>query len=176
MIARIPEAVTMKQKSFRFCMLASAVALLSIAIFYFTTYLFRVSVALDNNDLEPFIERSVRALWLCFASQALLIGLLYLLVAFRPHTVSREVIVLLGLGQLVEMVLLLVFADSRTVASLLAIASLFVLCGSLLWPKYLPADVAAPAPAPARLPDNAAAPAGLLETQPDARRTPARND
>lgn len=165
----------MKQKSFRFCMLVGAVALLSIAIFYFTTYLFRVSVALDNNDLEPFIERSVRALWLCFASQALLIGLLYLLVAFRPHTVSREVIVLLGLGQLVEMVLLLVFADSRTVASLLAIASLFVLCGAVLWPKKLAAAAPAAAPAPVQLPDSAAVPSALLEMSPDARRTPARD-
>jgi hypothetical protein len=119
-------------------MLVGAVALLSVAIFYFTTYMFRVSVALDNNDLEPFIENSVRALWLCFACQALLIGLLYLLVAFRPHTVSREVILLLGLGQLVEVVLLLMFADSKLVASLLAIASVFVLCGALLWPKKLP--------------------------------------
>lgn len=170
----------MKQKSFRFCMLVGAVALLSIAIFYFTTYLFRVSVALDNNDLEPFIERSVRALWLCFASQALLIGLLYLLVASRPHTVSREVIVLLGLGQLVEMVLLLVFADSRTVASLLAIASFFVLCGSLLWPKKLTAaevDAAASAETdPAQLPNGTATPAGLIGMHPDGRRTPARND
>jgi hypothetical protein len=129
---------TMKQKSFRFCMLVGAVALLSVAIFYFSTYLLRVSVALDNNDLEPFIENSVRALWLCFACQALLIGMLYLLVSFRPHTVSREVILLLGLGQLVEVVLLLSFADSKLVASLLAIASVFVLCGALIWPRKLP--------------------------------------
>jgi hypothetical protein len=135
---------TMKQKSFRFCMLVGAIALLSVAIFYFTTYMFRVSVALDNNDLEPFIENSVRALWLCFACQALLIGLLYLLVSFRPHTVSREVILLLGLGQLVEVVLLLTFADNKLVASLLAIASVFVLVGAVLWPKKLPKPVDSP--------------------------------
>jgi hypothetical protein len=134
----------MKQKSFRFCMLVGAVALLSIAIFYFATYMFRVSVALDNNDLEPFIEHSVRGIWLCFGAQALLIGLLYLVVAFKPHAVSREVILLLGLGQLVEVVLLLVVADSKPVASLLAIASVFVLCGALLWPKKLPEPVESP--------------------------------
>lgn len=134
----------MKQKGFRFCMLVGAVALLSIAIFYFTTYMFRVSVALDNNDLEPFIENSVRGLWLCFGAQALLIGLLYLLVAFKPHTVSREVILLLGLGQLVEVVLLLMVADSKLVASLLAVASVFVLCGALMWPKKLPKPAESP--------------------------------
>jgi hypothetical protein len=72
------------------------------------------------------------------------------------------------------MVLLLVFADSRTEASLLAIASLFVLCGAMLWPKKLSA--AAPYPDPARLPEGAATPAGLVDLQPDARRTAARND
>jgi len=127
----------MRQKSFRFCMLVGAIALLSVAIFYFTTY-FTVSIALNNNHLEPFIDSSVRALWLSFACQALLIGLLYLLVAFKPHTVSREVIVLLGLGQLVEVVLLLVMAGSKVTASLLAIATVFLLCGAVLWPKKLP--------------------------------------
>ena len=127
----------MKQKSFRFCMLVGAVALLSVAIYYLTTYLFTVRVALNNNDLEPFVDHSVRALWLSFACQALLIGLLYLLVAFRPHTVSREVIVLLGLGQLVEVTLLLMLAGSKIAASLLAIASVFLLIGAVLWPKKL---------------------------------------
>jgi hypothetical protein len=128
----------MRQKSFRFCMLVGAIALLSVAIFYLTTYMFTVRIALNNNDLEPFVDNSVRALWLSFACQALLIGLLYLLVAFKPHTVSREVIVLLGLGQLVEVVLLLVLAGSKVAASLLAIATVFLLCGAMLWPKKLP--------------------------------------
>jgi hypothetical protein len=137
----------MRQKSFRFCMLVGAVALLSVAVFYFTTYMFTVRVALNNNDLEPFVDHSVRALWLSFACQALLIGLLYLLVAFKPHTVSREVIVLLGLGQLVEVVLLLMLAGSKVAASLLAVATVFLLCGAVLWPKRLAKAPAGNAPA-----------------------------
>lgn len=138
----------MKAKSFRFCMLVGAVALIGVAFFYFTSYAFKVRIALDNNKLEPFIDHSIRALWLSFACQGLLIGLLYLLVAYRPHTVSREVIVLLGLGQLVEVVLLLVLAGSKTLASLLAVASIFVLAGALLWPRKL-----APAPGVPDLPN-----------------------
>ena len=88
------------------------------------------------------LDHSIRAQWLAFASQALLISLLYLLVAFKPHSVTREVIVLLGLLQMVECILLFAFSGSTVAAGLLIIASLFVLAGAALWPKKLPAETA----------------------------------
>jgi hypothetical protein len=96
----------------------------------FMGYFFNLSVALDNNSLEPMLDHSIRAQWLAFASQALLISLLYLLVAFKPHSVTREVIVLLGLLQMVECILLFAFSGSTVAAGLLIIASLFVLAGA----------------------------------------------
>ena len=128
----------MKATGFRYCMLIGALALLGIAIFYFSSYVVVLKIALANSGVQPFVQESVRALWLSFAFQGLLIGLLYALVAYQPHTVTREVIVILGLMQLVESILMFVFAGSRTVAFLLILAALFVLLGSLLWPKKLP--------------------------------------
>jgi hypothetical protein len=135
----------MKRKSYRICMLVGAAALLGVACFYFGSYVVKLKVALDNNNLEPFLVSAIKALWLCFASQALLIGLLYLLVAYKPHSVTREVIVMLGLIQLVEAILLFALAGSKVLSLLLVVAALFVLIGAALWPSKPEPEDAEPA-------------------------------
>lgn len=127
----------MRSTGFRWCMLIGAAALGGVAVYYFSSYVV-VAIALGNSGLQETMQHSIRALWLSFAFQGLLIALLYALVAFRPRSVSREVIVLFGLLQLVESVLLFAFAGNRIVALLLVGAAAFVLVGSLLWPKALP--------------------------------------
>lgn len=124
----------MKEKSFRYCMLIGAAALGAVAIYYFVSYV-ELTIALGNNGLKLSLKESIEALWLTFACHALLIALLYLLVAYKPRAVSREVIVLLGLIQLVEAVLLFAMAGSVISSLLLALAAVFVLIGALLWPK-----------------------------------------
>ncbi len=127
----------MRLKSFRYCMIVGALALGSLALYFFARYV-ELSIALANNGLQPALTQAIRAVWLAFAFQAMLIGVLYALVAWKPHAVSREVIVILGLLQLVEAVLHFSFAGSTLVAGLLVAAALFVLMGSALWPKRLP--------------------------------------
>jgi len=112
-------------------------ALAGLALFYLFRYV-ELSIALANNGLQPVLAQSIRALWLAFACQALLIGLLYAIVAWKPHAVSREVIIIFGLLQLVEGVLLFSFAGSGVAAGLLIVAAACVLLGSVLWPKRLP--------------------------------------
>jgi hypothetical protein len=128
----------MKLTSFRYCMLIGALALAGLAIFYFVHFV-ELSIALDNNGLKPDLKDFVRALVLAFACQALLIGALYSLVAWKPHAVSREVIVILGMLQMVEAVLLFSFSGSGIAAALLTGAAFFVLIGSALWPKRISA-------------------------------------
>jgi hypothetical protein len=127
----------MKLASFRYCMIIGALALIGLALFYFMKYV-ELSIALNNNGLQPGLKDYIRALWLAFACQALLIGSLYALVAWKPHAVSREVIVIFGLLQLVEAGLLFSFAGSGIAAALLLAAAFFVMLGSALWPKRLP--------------------------------------
>lgn len=115
-------------------MLVGAAALGAVAIFYFVGYV-ELVIALNNNGLQPSLQQSIQGLWLAFAFHGLLIALLYLLVAYKPRAVTREVIVLLGLIQLVEAVLLFATAGNRVSSVLLALAALFVLIGALLWPK-----------------------------------------
>jgi hypothetical protein len=131
----------MKITLYRYSMLISAFALLALAIFYFITYAGVVAAVSESHDLSPFHRDSIRGLWLTFASQSLLFALLYFVVASKPRAVSREVIVICGLLQLVAAILIFYFAGSTTAMYLLAIAALFVLIGSALWPTE--EDVAA---------------------------------
>jgi hypothetical protein len=117
-------------------MTIGALALAGLALFYFVSYV-GAAIAVTNSGIQPFYRQTIRALWLAFACQALLIALLYALVAWKPHAVSREVIVLLGLLQMVEAVLQFSLSGSVVAESLLIAASLFVLIGSVLWPKRL---------------------------------------
>ncbi|MEO8307573.1 MAG: hypothetical protein ABI616_05990 [Pseudomonadota bacterium] len=124
----------MRSGTFKFCMLFAGATLLAVAGYFFITYV-GVKIALDNNGLRPFYQQTIRALWLTFGCQSLLISLLYLIVAYRPHSATREVIVIFGLIQLIEGVLMLVFSGSWIAAALLGVAALCVLIGSMAWPS-----------------------------------------
>jgi hypothetical protein len=141
----------MRETSFRYCMLVGAAALGAVAIYYFVSYV-ELTIALRNSGLRLSLRHSIEALWLTFACHGLLIGLLYLLVAYKPHAVSREVIVLLGLIQLVEAVLMFAMAGNRISSILLAVTALFVLAGALLWPKKALPDEVPPEEAPPEMP------------------------
>ncbi len=138
-----PES-TMREKSFRYCMLIGAAALLAVSLYYFIRYGVVLNVALANSTITPALQASIRALWLAFACQALLVGALYALVAFRPQSVSREVIVIFGLLQLVEAVLLFHFAGVLWMATLLVVVSACVMVGAVLWPSALPPEADVP--------------------------------
>ena len=124
----------MKNKLFRYCMLVGAASLIGMTVFYLVTYL-GLSIAVGNSGLKPFYQQMIRALWLSFGLQSVLLGVLYLVVAYRPRAVSREVVVICGLVPLAEAVLVMSFTGSYIAMLLLSIAAIFVLFGSTLWPK-----------------------------------------
>jgi hypothetical protein len=142
----------MKITLYRYSMLIAAFALLALSIFYFITY---AQVVPAVSTISPFYRNSIQGLWLTFASQALLFALLYFLVAARPRSVSREVIVICGLLQLVASIMIFLFSGSMTMVYLLAGAALFVLIGSMLWPseeELAPVQVVTAPPAVASVP------------------------
>lgn len=130
----------MKFTSFRYCMMISASALGAVSVYYFFKFMI-LHIALKNSGVTLDLQAPIRALWLSFACQGMLIAILYGVVAAKPHAVSREVIVLLGLLHLVESVLQFAFSGSKLVAALLIVTAVFVLVGSALWPKRIPGEV-----------------------------------
>jgi hypothetical protein len=126
----------MRLRSFRYCMLIGAAALLSVSLYYLLGYV-GVAIALNNSGIQPFYQQSIRAMWLAFGFQAFLMAVLYAVVAWRPRAVSRAVIVICGLLQLVEAVLQLSLSGSAIAMAMLSIAAIFVLIGSTLWPKAI---------------------------------------
>lgn len=163
----------LRYKSFRLCMLVGAGALVTVAVYYFVHYAIVLDIALDNSGVRDSLQASIRALWLAFTCQALLIGALYALVAFRPKAVSREVIALFGLLQLLEAVLLFSLAGNRWMALLLVGTAACVLVGVVIWPSTWPlAQSAPPRMAPAadtvgsETPDPAAGAPDQLRRQP----------
>lgn len=140
----------MRSASFRYCMLISAFSLGAVSVYFFIKY-WELHIALNNSGVVGDLQHWIRALWLAFASQGLLIALLYGLVASKPHSVSRAVIVLLGLLHLIESILQFGFSGSKIVAGLLIITSVFVLIGALIWPTRVveaPAGTAVSGPPP----------------------------
>jgi hypothetical protein len=141
--------MNMRATLFRYCMLASSVALISIAVYYFVGYL-GVSIAVGNNGLKPYYQQSIRALWLGFCLQSLLLGVLFALSAYRPHAISRPVMVICGLLPMFEAVLLFSFTGNFLGMLLVATAALLVLFAAALWPApppLLPATTPLAAPA-----------------------------
>jgi hypothetical protein len=126
----------MRATSFRYCMMIGAAALAGVALYYAVSYV-GVSSALTQSLMVPFYQSSIRALWLAFCIQSLLLAMCFMAVAYRPQAISREIVVIFGLLQLVESVILFALASSTTVVVLLGIAALFVLLGTVLWPMHL---------------------------------------
>lgn len=125
--------MNMRARLFRYCMLGSAAALIAIAVYYFIGYL-GVAIAVGNNGLQPYYQQSIRALWLGFCLQSLLLGSLFALSALRPRAISKPVMVICGLLPILEAVLLFSFTGSFAGMLLMSLAALLVLTGGALWP------------------------------------------
>ncbi len=132
--------MSVRETSFRWCMVIGAAALLGVAIYYLVTYV-GLNIAVQNAGLTVFYQQTIRAMWIGYTLQASLLGILFLIAAFRPHWISRPVLVICGLLPLAEAVLGMSFTGSYYLMMSLALAALFVLVGAALWPSRLVAQL-----------------------------------
>lgn len=132
--------MSVRETSFRWCMVIGAAALLGVAIYYLVTYV-GLNIAVQNAGLTVFYQQTIRAMWIGYTLQASLLGILFLVAAFRPHWISRPVLVICGLLPLAEAVLGMSFTGSYYLMMSLALAALFVLVGAALWPSRLVAQL-----------------------------------
>ena len=137
--------MSIRNTSFRWCMVIGAVALLGVAGFYAFTYI-GVSSVVRTANFTPFYAQTIRGLWIGYCLQAALLGLLFSVAAFRPHWISQPLLIICGLLPLAQAVLASSFTGSLAPMVLLFLASLFILLGAVLWPKapVTPAPATAP--------------------------------
>lgn len=134
--------MSVRETSFRWCMVIGAGALLGVAVYYLVTYV-GLNIAVQNAGLTVFYQQTIRAMWIGYTLQASLFGMLFLVAAFRPHWISRPVLVICGLLPLAEAVLGMSYTGSYWLMLMLFCAAIFVLVGALLWPTRLVAAAAA---------------------------------
>jgi hypothetical protein len=137
--------MSVRNTSFRTCMLIGAIALLGAAVFYGFGYI-GVSSVIRTANFTPFYAESIRSLWIGYCLQSGLLGVLFIVAAIRPYWISRPLVVICGLMPLAQATLALSSTGNVIAMVLMSIAAIFVLLGSLLWPAQ-PAVIAPAAPA-----------------------------
>lgn len=124
----------MLERVFRCCQLLAAGCLVVAAGFQIVGYV-TASIAVANSGLEPYLQRSFRALWLGSALQSLLLAAIFLLAGLRPRWISRPVVVLCGLLPIASSTLFFAFVGSGWGQALSGLSALAVLGAALIWPK-----------------------------------------
>lgn len=136
--------MSIRNTSFRTCMLLGAAALIGAAIFYGFGYI-GVSSVIRTANFTPFYAESIRSLWIGYCLQAALLGVLLIVAAFRPHWISRPLVVICGLMPLAQAVLAMSSTGSLWGMGSMFSAAIFVLIGAMLWPNRPDAPLAPPA-------------------------------
>lgn len=120
-----------------YLLLTAGVCLLVVAVFHFAGYA-AASLAVANSGLTPFFKQSFRALWLGFSFQSLLVAGIVLLAAFRPRAISKPVVMIGGLLQILDAALFFWYLESTVVPVILALAALCIVIGVAITPDKPP--------------------------------------
>src|SRR5437764_14426966 len=78
-------------------LLAFSAILLAVGAWIHTSAFNRVSAAVAKSDLDAFIGKGLKVLWFQDSTIAIVLAIVFAIVAIRPFAVSKTVIVLLGL-------------------------------------------------------------------------------
>lgn len=129
-------AVRGRERLARWALAAAALALLAVAAVHGAGYL-TVGIAVRNSGLQPWLQKAFGALWLGYTVQALLLAAVLGLAAWRPRSVSREVVAICGLLPVLAGIVLFWNLDglwSQAGIALLLVAATGVLLGAAATP------------------------------------------
>lgn len=138
-------ALGFRSKLARLLLLGGAVILLLVAVLHTFGYV-TTAIAVSNSGLSPELKSAVKALWLGFSLQAAVMGLVILIAAWKPSSVSSAVLLICALLPTLNAALLFKFVGSFYGAVMLAAGAVLVLVGTVLRPG--PAISVEPLPKP----------------------------
>jgi hypothetical protein len=115
-------------------LLASSAILLAVGAWIHTSAFGRVSAAVARSDIDAFVGKGLKVLWLQDSTVAIVLAIVFATVAVWPSTASKTVIVLLGLVPSVTAALVYHFIGSFVGGHVFLTAGVAAILGGLLYP------------------------------------------
>lgn len=116
-------------------LLAFSAIVLAVGAWIHTAAFNKVSAALAKSDLDPFVGKGFKVLWFQDSTIAIVLAIVFALVAIRPFAASRIVIVLLGLVPVITAALAYHFIGNFVGGHIFLAAGAAGILGGLLFPR-----------------------------------------
>jgi hypothetical protein len=113
-------------------LLTFSAVLLAIGAWIHTSAFGKVSAAVAKSNLDAFIGKGLKVLWLQDSTIAIVLALVFAIVAIRPFAASKTVIVLLGLVLVVTAALTYHFIGNFVGGHIFLTAGVAAVFGGLL--------------------------------------------
>jgi hypothetical protein len=113
-------------------LLAFSAILLAIGAWIHTSAFKKVSAGVAKSDLDTFLGKGLKVLWLQDSTIAIVLALVFAIVATRPFVASKTVIVLLGLVPVVTATLVYLFIGNFIAGHIFLTAGVAAILGRLL--------------------------------------------
>lgn len=119
-------------------LLAFSATVLAIGAWIHTAGFDRMSAGVAKSDLNPFLGRGIKVLWLQDSTIAIILAIVFAVVAIRPAAVSKPVIVLLALVPVITAALTYHFIGNFFGGHIFLVAGVAAILGGLLYPAAKP--------------------------------------
>jgi uncharacterized membrane protein len=116
-------------------LLAFSAILLAVGAWIHTSAFNKVSAAVAKSDLDAFLAKGLKVLWLQDSTIAIVLAIVFAIVAIQPFVASKIVIVLLGLVPVVTAALAYHFIGNFVAGHIFLTAGLAAILGGLLCPR-----------------------------------------
>jgi hypothetical protein len=115
-------------------LLAFSAILLAIGAWIHTSAFGKVSAAVAKSDLEPFLGKGLKVLWLQDSTIMIVLAIVFATAVIRPLAASKTVIVLLGLVPMVTATLVYFFIGNFIAGHIFLTAGVVAILGGFLYP------------------------------------------
>lgn len=121
-------------KSLGRILLAVSAIVLAIGAWIHTAGFDRMSAGVAKSDLNPFLGRGFKVLWLQDSTIAIVLAIVFAVVAIRPAAAGKPVIVLLALVPVITAALTYYFIGNFFGGHIFLVAGVTAILGRLLYP------------------------------------------
>src|SRR5882724_1931377 len=115
-------------------LLAFSAIVLAVGAWIHTAGFNRMSAGLTKSDLNPFLGRGFKVLWLQDSTIAIVLAIVFGVVAIQPAAASKPVIVLLTIVPVITAALTYYFIGNFFGGHIFLVAGIAAILGRLLYP------------------------------------------